>query len=248
VSNLLVVDWDYFFPNPWGGPSRPDILMYDWGHRESPFFINVAWHGRAEAFVINDLPLPALSGAEDRFWDRGFQFAKRTRFFYGESNSGVASNGITGKQRRWDHVFLYDAHHDSGYSSDGMAGAVKLLDQSVWSCENWMVLYHFMGAELHVRYPGWKTWALDAEPEPLIPVERQIDKGKVPDVVFDTVFVCKSGAWVPSWHDNAYDRFIDRAPFKVKRDLTPDWGNRNFDLEEVRESAERIKQMMERAS
>jgi len=245
MSNLLAVDFDYFFPNPWGGPARSDILLWDWNHRESPFHIGPVWYSRAEGFINNNLPLPGLSGEQETFWRRGFKFSRRPRFFYGESNVFAVNTGVTGtrrSRRNWDHVYLYDAHHDSGYNQG--QNPIELASEGRWSCENWTVLYWAIGAQIHVRYPAWGPWLTDADPEPIIQIDRQIDTGEVPDVEFDTVFVCRSGAWVPPWHDSAYERFIDAAPFKAKHDFSPEWPNREFDLEAARLSAQKSKEMI----
>ena len=230
MSNLLAVDFDMFFPNPWGDPDgtkRRDILLYDWGHREAPFFIDgPIWTSRGAGFVMHDMPLPDLNGKEASFWER-FKIAKGAKLYYADSNACAVNPLVTGRSRRWDSVWLYDAHHDSGYKADPnwdrferTRAIYDLLMKGLWACEDWMVLYHSgLGAKLHVRYPEWRAWAMDGEPEPLVDVDRQVDDGSTPDVVFDRIFVCRSGAWVPPWLDidERFLRFVREAPVREDR-------------------------------
>lgn len=237
--NLLVVDWDQFFPNPWGDPEYhgDDELLYDWGHRESPFFIDAIWSSRANGFLMNDVPLPALNGLQDTFWQR-FTFAPDTQLFYGESNSQAVSMEITGnsRQRTFRQVWLYDAHHDSGYRGED---PLTMARAGRWTCEDWMVLYAAIGGWLHMRYPTWRAWALKGEPKPIVPVDRKVDDGQPNPVVFNRIFVCRSSAWVPPWAgmDEQFQAFIDAAPVKKRRCLNEDglppreWNQASAELE-----------------
>ena len=232
MSNLLAVDWDSFFVNPWGEPDpakrRKDWMMFDWGHKEAPFFIEHVWTGRASGFLTAGLPLPDLDGRQDTFWER-FKISKGAKLFYADSNACAVNPRITGKVRNWDDVWLYDAHHDSGYQGRGLnererwTAVRHLLQVGQWSCEDWMIVYAAMGAQLHVRYPQWRAWAMDGEPEPMVEVDRQVDDGSTPDVTFDRVFVCRSGAWVPPWlnMDERFEAFVNAAPVKERIDVQP---------------------------
>ena len=75
------------------------------------------------------------------------------------------------------------------------------------------LLHKTVITELHHRYPVWRTAAFELEPEPVVPVDRAFDDGTVPPVVFDAVFVCRSGAWVPPWHDQAFIDFVNDWKF-----------------------------------
>jgi len=262
MSNLLVVDFDSFFPNPLDAneAGRDDILMYDWGHREAPFFIEVLWPGRAAAFERVGLPLPDLDGRELRFWHR-FNFTPSAKLYYADSNACAVNPQITGRHRQWDSVWLYDAHHDSGYHApadwnqyERMQALYDLCQAGRFSCEDWMVLYRAMGAKLHVRYPEWRASAMDIEPEPLVwDLDRQVDAGitNQPDVAFDRVFVCRSGAWVPPWLDidERFEQFVAAAPCKTKVDVQPGgMTRRHFDLAEVHEQAVREADFLRRAA
>jgi hypothetical protein len=55
--------------------------------------------------------------------------------------------------------------------------------------------------------------------EPLIPVSMTIDNGQAPNVVFDAVFVCRSGAWVPSWCDEQFGVFLEACPVSRRAEI-----------------------------
>lgn len=242
MSNLLVIDFDYFFPEPELDPT----FLYDWGHREAPLFIEFLWGSRATAFIANGLDLPTTTGEEATFWNR-FQFKTDARLFVSESNSQAANEQITDfltEDGPIDEVWLYDAHHDCGYSGPDMDWR-SLAYKGEFSCEDWMLLYHTMGCDLHVRYPSWKPWALTGEPEPPIAVDRQVDTDE-PEVEFDAVFLCRSGAWVPSWCDKQFFRFLGDAPFESYLDLLGDdypLRERDFSIEQAEEEARMWEQL-----
>jgi len=68
---LLVVDFDFFFPNPLdaGASDTQSLRLYDWGHAETRIHREVIWPVRAAAFTQQGLPLPRCA-ATDGFWDR----------------------------------------------------------------------------------------------------------------------------------------------------------------------------------
>src|SRR5262245_37748132 len=115
--NLLVVDWDYFFPIPHDKPTEW-VYLYDWAHSEahSEEFLNHLWQTRGATFLTNDLPLPTVHGWE-KFSQR-FQLSEDCELTYANSNVFAATDS-SGLQL-WDPtdtevVYLFDAHHDSGY-------------------------------------------------------------------------------------------------------------------------------------
>lgn len=208
MTNLLVIDFDYFFPTNEDG-SQPELgspILYDWGHSEGLAFMqDTVWVSRAASFKRHGMPRPDLNGEQRSFWDR-FNISRKSTLFYADSNRWAAHNRVT---RDVNAVWLYDAHHDSGYRGS-LDDIVKR--QSV-SCEDWMCYYHLIGTEeLHVRYPTWRRKVFDAEPKPLIPkLDRAFDHDST-DVFFNRIFVCRSGSWVPSWVDSDFETFIANAP------------------------------------
>lgn len=242
---LLVVDWDYFFENPMGSPEpKPGWHLYDWGHSETPFGIYHVWDFRAQAFFMAGQELPGTTGEELTFWNR-FKFSRDAHFYVAESNARAVnprvSEGIT-------EVWLYDAHHDSGYNTGPSGYSVgeikKLVKNGVWHCEDWMAFYWAQGARLRVRYPRWKTWAFEVEPYAGIRnVERFVDDPEEKTPLFDRVFLCRSGAWTPPWTDENFRRFIAECPVEARTCLEPmPWSSvRDFNSEEAKVSAELMK-------
>lgn len=249
MVRLLVIDFDSFFPDKGDAPDAKDWALYDWNHKETPLFIETLWPSRAQAFILNDLPLPMLTGEQRTFCDR-FRFAPDTAIYTAESNASAVHasvfNGV-------DEVWLYDAHHDAGYYNRALRGQAarseidRLLAAGRWHCDNWMVLYWAVGAKLHVRYPAWKKWALDADRGFLVPgrdLDRQIDDGRPNPNRFDRVFVCRSGAWVPSWVDDEWQMFVSKAAeygTVIELDPTP---TRAFNLDDVVRETEQWRAML----
>lgn len=212
--NLLSVDWDFFFPVPASGP---DSFLYDWGHQEAPFFITgPLWPIRASVFWQIGRDLPGLSGDQVGFWDR-FRIADGATLYLAESHSAAAEgdvrSGIT-------HVSSFDAHHDLGYRDTDLRAVVA----GTVSCGAWALFYALSGADVRVRYPAWMSDPLDRDPlTPAcpVPVDRATADPAETLPVFDRVFVCRSGAWVPPWHDDAFLAFVAACPVADTVDLDP---------------------------
>lgn len=225
---LLVVDWDYFFPSL-AGASDIASGLYDWGCKETPFFINDVWMARTTGFTAHGLPLPSTSGEEVGFWDR-VKFNPGCHLYYADSNAMAVTPRI---QEGVTEVLLLDAHHDSGYQVEGREYSYeqlkKLAKAGTWRCDDWMILYYLVGASLKVYYPKWKTWAFEHESTSGLgsALRRSFDPGGPIEGV-DRVFVCRSGAWVPPWLDSKFLEFLADAPATAKmslemRSLIRDW-------------------------
>lgn len=245
--NLLVVDWDYFFPVHESAAAHPDDwVFYDWSHSEilmPEFFLNGVWAARADGFFRGGLELPMPNDEWRAFWPM-FQFRKGAKLYYSESNSQAYHERVRGKGMV-DQVWLYDAHHDAGYHGD--ASLEAMYERGWTSCEDWMLAYaeqlpFYKGSQdfaghLHVRYPTWRSWAFDLEPEPAVAIDRQFTTNfNGPECIFDKVFVCRSGSWVPPWADEYFQQFLILAPFpQVKLDQMQVL--RDFSLDDVRARA-----------
>lgn len=213
IQNILSIDWDFFFPE-WGWNSKhPHWLLYDWSYREAPWFITSAWDDRAVGFLKNNLPLPGTGGEQLSFWNR-FHFRRGAKLYTAESHSQCMQQDWLQAQCVWN----YDAHHDLGYNKSDK----DLILKGINRCDNWLLTYALLGAKIEVKYPRWKTGAMKVETRPPgLPqhlenswVRRSMDDGKTPGVEFDTVFVCRSGAWVPPWLDVDYQAFLNSCPLK----------------------------------
>lgn len=232
VKHLLSVDWDAFF---WSGiearglapitPTEPHPAwqLYDWGHKEAPLYIEPPlWHARAMTFGAAGEALPGTTGEEQTFWGR-FQIAPETPLYVAESHSSIMHLRAEG----WTDVWNYDAHHDGGYGA-GMGkqaqaamAIARVIDRSRWSCEDWAVAYALMGVRVHVRYPRWCEPR--RESTPWLPMDRAVDNRKNGPGKVDGVFLCRSGAWVPAWLDDAFADFVRACPAARVSVLDMDW-------------------------
>jgi hypothetical protein len=149
-KSLLVVDWDYFFPNPMEGGYKDDNMwLYDWSHNESPLYIHALWPSRAAGFFANGARLPEVEPSWKTFPSR-FNLSDDAVVYFGDSN-GHAGNLSDSEGDPFSDVWLYDAHHDSGYGVKSQAE--WLAKHSVegggmqFSCEDWMLIHQMQGAQ-----------------------------------------------------------------------------------------------------
>lgn len=227
-NNLLVIDFDYFFPNPClNTASHPDILLYDWSSNETPNGDNtipdMIWEIRAAAFTRAGKPLPTVTGY-DNFWDR-FTLTPDARIYVADSNVHSA-HMFPDPHNVWDRIDLYDAHHDAGYANG---------DNTHVHCGNWLLHHYNLGTtDINVHYPPWRDTIDGTETPPTAPVNRSIDDGHTPDpTTYTMASVCRSGSWVPSWCDPDFNTFTAAAPRPVHyfgprpttRDYNPDTVN-----------------------
>jgi len=228
---LLSVDWDYFFPNPMATkPAGPDWLLYDWGHEESPLYISYLWPDRALNLLLTGKELPMAKGYE-QFWQR-FRFRRGSKLFVAESHSAIASPELFRRFKR-GAVWNYDAHHDAGYHQEDLETIRIRLAIGRVTCEDWVWWYFASGAKVRTIYPIWQGQG--NEPEPAVPIERTTDDLEpVVGTSFTGAFLCRSGAWMPSWTDDQFRDFVSRFPGEVVQ-LRP-LVERSFDLEAIRQS------------
>ncbi|MFJ4701921.1 hypothetical protein ACIP5N_27550 [Streptomyces sp. NPDC088768] len=211
--HLLAVDWDYFFPTPdAGGPDYGHPELFGWPVAEDMHHTEVVWEERAARFRAAGVELPNVSGWHG-FWDR-FAFAEGAVLIYADSNAwaGQLWPSNIGGEGAWESVHLYDAHHDAGYKLNHDSFEDWQTSGDGIRCENWMLAHAWAGAALHVHFPPWRRSLGHPHEEPLVPVDMAIDDGTAPPVVFDAVYLCRSGAWVPPWADDAFTKFLRAAP------------------------------------
>lgn len=249
-SHLLVIDWDYFFPrpdqakdshkhlNPTGENAYQTLALYDWSHKEADLWINAIWGIRASGFMTADKDLPTVSGWEG--FAQRFTLASNAEVFYGDSNMHAGSFAINGK--KFDSVWLYDAHHDAGYKR-GMS-LKDFRKRNRYSCEDWMLVHALHKARLNWRWPQWLNNA-DGKHNPQtkgVKVDCREDDGSTPPVTFDAVYICRSGAWVPPWCDDDFERFIES--FGIMPQPVDNMTRREFSMEEARNMSDMHKQML----
>ncbi len=198
--NLLSVDWDYFFPCPdW----------YDWGHREAPMFLEMLWQHRAGNVHLQSGKL-ALDDFVPRekeiatFWDR--VCPKTNLLIVADSHSDIQ---IILKMGGWK-VWNFDAHHDISYSD-------KKERYPKYRCDNWVDVSRRKKSikEYNLIYPEWRY---DDEETSMNHIKELYPKSFPVNVFhrifddlpeFDAVFICRSSAWIPTWWDARWIKFIE---------------------------------------
>ncbi|WP_412538516.1 hypothetical protein R8Z50_21995 [Longispora sp. K20-0274] len=229
-GRLLVVDFDFFFPNPHtaGDTTEASWALFDWGQQENLLFRELIWPHRAALLDAWGVPLPRCEGYGG-FWDR-FEFTTST-LFVADSNSYAAQPPLHDPDEVFDEVVLFDAHHDAGYHPDRGFDAFR-EGRFEADCGEWTLEHHRLGSAIRMFYPPWRHRWAQLEPAPAIPVVRATDPGG-PMGTFDAVFACRSGCWVPPWCDDQWAELL--LDFKqtvpggrvvtVDPDLRPRWGH-----------------------
>jgi len=217
--NLLSVDWDFFFADRDGYEKG---FLYDWGHREAPLFINDLWEIRAAAFHNAGVKLPRTTGHETWFWE-GIKCVPDAPLYVAESHAFAVDSRIY-EPMVWDTdepvIWSFDAHHDLGYYDD----ALDNVRNGIIECGSWLLWYAvYVQPTVHIRYPSWHRRHADLDrialsqealDNLLFTYDRKLTGRatfrNLP--VFDAIFVCRSGAWVPSWLDDDFFTFLVAAP------------------------------------
>jgi hypothetical protein len=215
-GRLLVVDFDFFFPNPLdaGASDAQALRLYDWGHAETRLHRDIIWPIRAAIFAEHGIDLPRCQPT-DGFLDR-FTLATDV-LLVADSNAYAGPLACDGG---FAEMVVFDAHHDAGYrrTFDDYRATGK------FNCEDWTFPHYEAGTRISMRYPPWRDRWPVLEPTTRIPVQRATDDGEAVDGVFTTAFACRSGAWVPAWCDDQWQHFIDTFPgtaVSVDPDLRP---------------------------
>lgn len=229
-GRLLVVDFDFFFHNPFEGlpaPHRGHEALYDWAHGENHWLREVIWPFRAEEFLRAGIELPRCQGHE-RFWDRFTFTSDNPPLFYADSN--LHAGRLTPRHYAlfdleipvWQDVHLFDAHHDSGYPhKHGPVSFEEWAEVGEFSCEDWMLVHHDKGSQLALTYPAWRPNG-DSHP-PMIPLHTTVDDGDEVATPFDAVYLCRSGSWVPSWCDDQFTDLLTAFPGRARLFPGSEW-------------------------
>lgn len=201
------------------------------------------WADRAAGFVTQDMPLPVGNHQWRTFADR-LRYAADAQLHIADSNAhaGLLMD-VDGEV--FDDVWLWDAHHDCGYAVASYDEWVRRFeveeDGGSWSCEDWMLVQKWKGASrLHYRFPDWHTKYRErgvALPDGVGLDARVDDRSEDPTLpIFDDVFVCRSGSWVPPWCDGQFAAFVDTFPLAhdymqpelLDDDLRRPWGEKQI--------------------
>jgi hypothetical protein len=193
-TRILSIDWDYFFPN--GEP-------YDMGHSEnhSETLAQVLWANRTSFKNIltgEDLLDAYVPTIPRGFWKKVLK--SKVPVYVAESHF-----------RMWDlienemfaQVTSLDAHHDCGYKKMDP-------DKLCVDCSNWAAIGKQLAriGRMDLVYPAWREKAPEGNLKGRTYNPTSI-RYTLPDVAeYDKIFICRSGAWTPPWHDAAFEKFV----------------------------------------
>lgn len=223
TSLCLNVDWDFFFN---------EDPIWDWGHKETPFFTTAIWEIRFKSFYPRRLDKFFTHRKEYvRFWKdlqfKGFDFS-HTFGIMGDSNISAfwALNSAT-------RILSFDNHHDILYHEE----FTDMLD-----CGNWMgqLLRKRKSTTAQVVYLNERRMKEEFSFSNELPLSW-VENGRLSATDFhslskggkvDRVFICRSSAWTPPWSDKALIKLLTLAPFPIApiskfpgsfpKDLLPD--------------------------
>ena len=193
---MLSIDWDYFFPR---------IDAFDWGHNETTgFLLEGIWLIRAYQTVhsascglekdhtkIIDYLQPQ-EGAS-KFWDKLGVEPSCDATAVAESHQTISS--ILELHNKWE-VWNFDAHHDTGYGAK---------DEKL-NCGNWVQHFRDKIETYRLVYPSWRREFPESK-EPSLTDYIYYEIPLAFPQKFDYIFICRSGAWTPSWCDREWIDF-----------------------------------------
>lgn len=192
--NIISVDWDYWFAN---------TLDFDWGHRETMFFVEPIWSIRAgcTGIMSGKRALDVMRPRREfqHFWNQ-FDDLSTVHLVIAESHLTILE-----LLRQCDvkdaKIWNFDAHHDLGYGMHEI------------NCGNWAKAAFDEGrlADYRLVYPQWRLREPEHEKEIPVPDGLEFEYYYEPphiDEKIDVVFICRSGSWTPTWSDASWMRFI----------------------------------------
>lgn len=213
------------------------MMLWDWGHSEgyTPALQEILWQSRYNAFrrvgldPLEACPLAATPSLElfaqevtrrcERMEDAILAISDSHAFGLQVAQT-AAFLGSARYRRPLDRILHFDAHHDLGYS-DGEVR--KWTEKRSVDCGTWLFAALEMGVAkgADVVYPDWRVIP-EGRPKHSRwkEVSRRVkfyswsewrangkDYGKVA-----ATHLCRSSAWVPPWHDGAFQRLVDLLP------------------------------------
>lgn len=84
-----------------------------------------------------------------------------------------------------------------------------------------MLVHHDRGSRFTLTYPAWRPDG-DSYP-PMVPLHTTVDDGSGVTAPFDAVFLCRSGAWVPSWCDDQFTQLLNAFPGRARLYPGSEW-------------------------
>lgn len=215
----LSIDWDMFIP---------EEQSWDFGHSEGhhPALQAALWQIRAVSALARGNDIQQLTAFRpeqhpEDFWSAlargGFQIGG-AKLAVAESHlhaapyfmEAMAEDGVTAPR-----IVHLDAHHDLGYTD--MATFNGWVRKQRVEAGNWLGVFLrlFPKTKATLVLSQWKDQVVEdtlaqapmtghvrkrvaVQQWPVLPAGGRVTR----------VFVCRSGAWSPPWHDAAFERFI----------------------------------------
>lgn len=194
----LSIDWDFFF----------DDTCYDWGHQESPFFIESMWGIRALDMKVagEDYMQYAPRGVEEFLHMLKTQKLTPPALYIGESHLYAYGYFMAFPP---DLILHFDSHSDMSPKHP------EYLD-----CENWLYWLLKKKPKTHCLWivPKHHDPKMEGDNLGKLPNFKYVRYGWFEDVWKRTSrsaytvmmsYMCRSGAWTPPWSDADFDKFAD---------------------------------------
>jgi len=181
---ILSIDWDFFFP---------DSTPYDWGHRESPLFIDMLWSTRTAShnpFTKKSVIEEYRPEVPKDFWR--IVTNRPSRLLMAESHCHIFDLLIFPEPAE---VVNLDAHHDLGYGPGDKDLNCIHAGNWVWAAKKMKCVSSYT-----LCYPEWRR----GHEEPRKKDKTKVVYGLPEPAEYDMVFICRSGAWTPPWYDDQF--------------------------------------------
>jgi hypothetical protein len=223
------VDFDYFIR---------EKEEWDWGHGESSFFRGTQMWAIREAQALalgQDLraetnPDKYANPKPLEFFETlhrmGYDFSS-TPVFVADSHAFAYPTFCSMAKKKDRFLLNFDAHHDLGYNVKKIKEHLKVQESD---CGDWllMTLMKCRKVKGYVVYPPWR--GMEEWDDTFGKIKKQTEHGALyektiktmatpfvwkPAVVktfakkVDCVFICRSGSWVPPWHDQLFVDFVE---------------------------------------
>jgi len=227
----LSLDWDFFCRE------EPE---WDWGHSEDGnIYQTIAWNIRATTALARGIDLRKETSlqhskpAPARFWRSlerlGFNFDRVLGLGIADSHRHAYRFFKELPDAQATQIVHIDAHHDLFYSVPSLKHSDENDDPR---CDDWHLLTLLRGKlRSLVVYPQWKglcEWEDLLETITSVDTQSSWATARMLQKIVDTcvwgdphvpavagevegIFICRSGAWVPPWHDLAFNRFVQAA-------------------------------------
>ena len=196
---LLSIDWDYFIytQTNWGSYIENNRSLIDFWYKR---YLQAKARGEdiQKAFQ--------LSSELDGFWTKikkCFKFVKDIKTYVSDSH---ALSYKIAKENNCRAVYLFDSHADLGY------GGLSSFNFEV-NCSNWLgkLLKEKIIEEAWIIYSPYTS----EKPDYFKAINSlyQVRYGSFADMAgkaigVSAIHLCRSGAWVPPWLDEKFNRFI----------------------------------------